>query len=757
MGKLIKYSDFCQRFYKDRKSRLKNVSSKKLAARFFFTILLDDVCDDDSYMGKIYDGKYPADKYLRDMESRFDERIVFEVLENNIKNYVDLANSFDINVNDESKLDKTAFIKAITVQLKKLVEGNGRTEDIVADKYREYISLEFPNYIEKIKEKYSKIHTLLYMDEQQPFYDFFICNRIQVRDVRSRPLENANLEKLMDVSPYIVLVGVGGIGKSMMMNHLLLDSLEKVNKTKKIPVLVRLREFGVDYNDIVEQVCSTVSSFDKNVKKEKILSLLEGGRCQILLDGLDEIKEIHIAKFLYQIDKMIDMYTNCQYVISSRGFGGYNAIPRFRIVRMLPFSKEEALSLIDKLVYCPDDPKIKEKFRTMMSEKLFHTHREFAENPLLLTLMLKNFRYFADVPERRDRFYSQAYQTLLRGHDNIKPGTFSREFHSVIDPDDFTSVFSEFCAKSYRKSVYVFDNHTMADFFAKINAVHKLDKNKMKLNNFIHDACYSTCIMYEEGEQYHFIHRSFQEFFFAEYYSRQNDRVLEKLGRKFAERHVNRFDNTYALDMLFDITPDRVTQSIIFPFLKNIFEKEDSLSYWLFLKKYFGAYEYVCLNEEAYRQCGTNKNDFLIRHSYVIDSRETMLVLFDLINRKVLKIGPLRDLIRSQPEPKQELLYAKTFRFTQGRYISRHTDALGKFSSSDLVCDEEGKPVVFREIYRFDFDLALSEPDKYQDIVELFKDKNCRAYKRYTEVKKYYEKIKEEFCGNENDEEDDDF
>ena len=176
----------------------------------------------------------------------------------------------------------------------------------------------------------------------------------------------------MDVSPYVVLIGVGGIGKSMMMNHLLLDSLENANKTKKIPILVRLREFGVDYDDILEQVCSSVISFDRTVKKDNILSLLEDGRCQILLDGLDEIKEAHTTKFLRQIDKMVDTYTNCQYVISSRAFGGYNTIPRFRIVRMLPFNKDEALSLIDKLVYCPDDPKIKEKFRALMNDYFTH-------------------------------------------------------------------------------------------------------------------------------------------------------------------------------------------------------------------------------------------------------------------------------------------------------------------------------------------------------------------------------------------------
>lgn len=448
------------------------------------------------------------------------------------------------------------------------------------------------------------------------------------------------------------------------------------------------------------------------------------------------------------------MYTSCQYVISSRAFGGYN-IPRFRIVRMLPFNKNEALSLIDKLVYWPDEPEIKEKFRTLLNEKLFDTHEEFTQNPLLLTIMLKNFRYFADVPEKRDRFYSQAYQTLLRGHDNFKPGTFSREFHSVIDPDDFTSVFSEFCAKSYRRGVYAFDSRSMADFFDKIKAVDKLDRNKMKLNNFIHDACHSISIMYEEGEQYHFIHRSFQEYFFAEYYSRQDDKVLEKLGRKINERHISRFDDTFALDMLFDMTPDRVTRSIIFPYLKNIFEKGDNLSYWLFLKSYFGTYEYVYINKEAVSQWASGEKFFFRNYRSTREFRMPMSVLFDLIDRKVLRLRYLRDLIPSCPAPRQELLFAETLRYTYGRYITRPVKLLEKLSTDDFVCNEDGKPVVFREVYRFDFDLALSEPDKYQDILELFEDENCGAHKRYARIKEYYSKIKEMFSAEDNDDDDD--
>ena len=48
------------------------------------------------------------------------------------------------------------------------------------------------------------------------------------------------------------------------------------------------------------------------------------------------------------------------------------------------------------------------------------------------------------------------------------------------------------------------------------------------------------------------------------YYSGQSDRVLEKLGRNIAKESRRWLNGTSALDMLFDMKPERVTQSIIY-------------------------------------------------------------------------------------------------------------------------------------------------------------------------------------------------
>lgn len=93
----------------------------------------------------------------------------------------------------------------------------------------------FVPYMKKVKEKYNMIKTLLYSDQPKPFYDFYVCNDIERRipvsskfgsSYRISIIGNATVKSLTECSKYVILAGTGGLGKSMMMRHLLLNSIE---------------------------------------------------------------------------------------------------------------------------------------------------------------------------------------------------------------------------------------------------------------------------------------------------------------------------------------------------------------------------------------------------------------------------------------------------------------------------------------------------------------------------------------------------
>ena len=102
-------------------------------------------------------------------------------------------------------------------------------------------------------------------------------------------------------------------------------------------------------------------------------------------------------------------------VISSRPTSNFVQYDGFLIYDIEPFSKEKALKLIDKLDYY--DLEAKKKFRDDLEKKLYMSHKQFASNPLLLTIMLMTYTSYGEVPAKRHIFYSKAYETMARLHD----------------------------------------------------------------------------------------------------------------------------------------------------------------------------------------------------------------------------------------------------------------------------------------------------------------------------------------------------
>jgi len=97
--------------------------------------------------------------------------------------------------------------------------------------------------------------------------------------------------------------------------------------------------------------------------------------------------------------------------------------------------------------------------------------------------------------------------------------------------------------------------------------------------------------MYKEGEKYYFIHRSFQEYFTAVFFSTQMDDTLGKTG-EFFEQQPNRLYGDRTFDMLYDMIPEKVDRHIFLPFLERLWKRcDESRGYWTFLvAMYFTLY-----------------------------------------------------------------------------------------------------------------------------------------------------------------------
>ena len=387
-------------------------------------------------------GVFDETRFSRTVSGKLNEKVLPELL-----------TAFGVRLGEDEIPDKFAFSAALAKQFSALARGNGEAENIVDYIYRTYLKAsDFPDYVSNSQAKYAKLKTLLYTSEERSFDEFFVCNTISRVPSRnhyipgSAMINNVTLDELAKHSRNVLLVGMGGIGKSMMMRHLFLTSIREYSQSGIYQYWLSLREFGAENRDIFNLIVDSVHRFDITFSAAHMHKLLTAGKCQILLDGLDEIRSNDLDYFHRQLDAIIDRYPENQYVMSTRRYSSFVELSRFTLMYILPFTDEQALQLIDRLEFCPEEPKLKQQFRDKLVSDYFESHREFVTNPLLLTLMLMNYHRFADVPEKKYLFYDQAYQTLLQRHDSDKLA-YKRVFRSVNDPSDFTKVFREFLRK----------------------------------------------------------------------------------------------------------------------------------------------------------------------------------------------------------------------------------------------------------------------------------------------------------------------
>ena len=451
-------------------------------------------------------------------------------------------------------------------------------------------------YLENAYDKHSKIKTLLYNDAPREFYTFYVCNDISQKiyikkyTYQTKTIHNATAETLQNCSNFILISGTGGLGKSMMMRHLLLDAINNFDQFRKIPIFIPLKDYSDAYEGLLNYIFEKFEPLKGADSIDEFAELLQQGVCLLLFDGLDEIKSDYRKKFEHDLDIFADKYADNMFVISSRPTGSFIAFHRFTVLDLCPFTKDQSLALIDKLDFRPDEPIIKQKFRMELERTLFISHREFTQNPLLLTIMLMTYEQFAEIPSKMHIFYWEAYVALSQKHDASK-GAYKRVLKTGLTADQFADYFAEFCARSYRDEKFEFTDILFDQYF---NRLHERTKGDARItaSDFRDDLVENMCLMSYEGGKYHFTHRSFQEYFCALYFSKQKDKTLKPIGDFFENKRSRHYaDKTF--NMLYDMIPEKVEEYIFEPFLKSLFEECDAEDgYWTFLQKMYPVLYY---------------------------------------------------------------------------------------------------------------------------------------------------------------------
>jgi len=436
----------------------------------------------------------------------------------------------------------------------------------------------YEEYLKNAKNKYSKIKTLIYRHSPRDIYSFYECIGLRYK---GKDIDTSTVLNLIDLSSKIIVTGTGGIGKSMLMKHLFLNSIESMGL---IPIFIELRSFNTyDTKEISlkKAIYDTLIEFGFSLEEEYFEESVKEGGYLILLDGYDEVSRDKAQIITREIREFSNKYPENKFIISSRPSDEFIGWNDFAEMRSLKLTKQQALNLIKKIDF---DAKTKEVFYKQLDDKLYEKYESFASNPLLLTIMLLTFSDNAYMPDTLNDFYEQAFSTLFNMHDATKEA-YVRDIRSGLGCEDFKSVFSYICFKSYFKNQYDFTEYEIRDYIKACQ--EKFPNLSISVDNYLEDLTLSVCMLVKDGLKYSFTHRSFQEYFAALYTCKLVDSDQTKLLTSWLKESSNARIDMY-FNMYFNMQNEKVNKIILLPGLKIIDEHYKKYGFSIeFLRKIF--------------------------------------------------------------------------------------------------------------------------------------------------------------------------
>lgn len=318
-----------------------------------------------------------------------------------------------------------------------------------------------------------------------------------------------------------------------------------------------------------------------------------------------------------EIEELATKYSNNPILVTSRKllFNHINNASLFHPYQTNGLSKDEAIALIKRISTLPEsEPReeVFEGFIKSLEDQLYDEYQSFAENPILLFLMLQMFQRNANFPTEKATFIKNSYRLLYKEHDHSKLVAMKRQFKTDLSESTMLRVISYLCFLTYFENNGEKLEFTESEILSLLDRVlNHEDSSSTRAEDLLADLITRLCIIHKEGRSYYFVHNIFQEFYAANYLYDLDNEVQEQFFKDnfFAEDMNSRLIDTtseyyYELDKEFN--KKKLKYNIFLPVLEEFksrnegrdFVELDTISYRVILSTK-GEGDIICYNFDS--------------------------------------------------------------------------------------------------------------------------------------------------------------
>ena len=357
-----------------------------------------------------------------------------------------------------------------------------------------------------------KVKTIWQIDKEVSLKSFYYPSKIIIEEEAT----TISSIKKIPQETNTVIQGIVGQGKSIFLRYL---SYQETNSGQRIPLFFELRR--IEGSETLEE---NIKKLLANLNFEAIDDiydfLLNSGKLVLLLDGFDEIPSDKVSRIIFELEDLSQKYENLKIIITSRPDSGIEQSAYFRVYRLAPLQPKDIPGFLSKII----DNKEKRAALNKAIEDSTSNIKGLLTTPLMLTLLVLVYKSENKIPEQLSEFYENLFSLLLSRHDKSKPG-YVRERATKLNERKLQQLFEAFCFVTRRKELTTIGH---SEIHSTVEEAIHLTGMECDSSSFLKDITKVSNLILEEGYSYHFIHKSIQEFYAANYISSRPEELVQK-------------------------------------------------------------------------------------------------------------------------------------------------------------------------------------------------------------------------------------